>query len=94
MSASDSSATTALEAVLDAPDFDAAKAAARAGLDRINAPAHRLLPLKQARYALGLGDKQARRLAHAGEAEGIAVFTGGRWFIDVDAAAAKRKRRS
>ncbi len=39
MIAPDITATTALSAVLAAPDLDAAKAAARAGLDRIAADA-------------------------------------------------------
>ncbi len=57
------------------------------------AQTRRLMPLKVAAHALGIKDKQARRWAHADEAEGISVFARGRWFIDVEAAAAKRRGR-
>ncbi|WP_237480295.1 hypothetical protein [Lichenibacterium dinghuense] len=74
-------------------DALAAIRAARGDAPPPVAAGRRMKPLKLARYELGLGDKQARRWAHDDEAEGISVYTRGRWFIDVEAAAAKRRGR-
>ncbi len=77
--APDLAATMALAAVLDAPDLASARAAARAGLDRIeaDAPCDILEPVD----AAAITGKKASTIRRWAEKRGIGRKVGGRWMI-------------